>query len=439
MKDISKGQKISIDKETGLKNFFINIKWNSTNYEIDSSALLLSQSGKMEKEEDFVFYNNLSSTCGGVTLENTTNDKKFKIDLNKISNQVSRILFVLTIDNANFGQVKNISANLSDNSNNILLNFNIEDMTKETAIILLEIYNHNGEWKLQATGNGFNSGLSAIIEQYGSDAVKVQEEVPQNVSPSVSSNLSSQPSNTTQSVSPAQPQNTFSPPPVIKRELNQDEINRVNTVKQLNTSNNKAQVIVALDLSYSMSMILKNGTLEDTFNRLLPLAMQFDDDGQIDVFVFNDKAHNNPIPFNFQNNKTYLKQQILFKHYLGEAFYTPVIQQISQKYSDAGKSKPPAYVIFITDGDCQDQQQAESVLRQSESLGIFWQFVGIGEKLSRFGFLNNIDNMSGRSIDNISFMHIPEIDKVSDIELYKGLLKEFPEWIQQSKQKGILK
>lgn len=431
MKAISKGQKISIDKETGLKNFFVNLKWDNNNYDIDSSALLLSQTGKMEKEEDFVFYNNLSSPCQGVTLENTANNKNFKIDLNKLSSQVTRILFILTIEGANFGQVKNIQASLKDLSSNSLITFNVEDMTQETAIILVEIYNHNGEWKLQATGNGFNSGLSAIIEQYGSDAVKVQDEPVNNVTPTINNSVTN--------IIPNSIQNNFSPPTVVRRELNSEDTSRIDQAKQLNTSHNKAQVIVALDLSYSMSMVLKNGTLEDTFNRLLPLAMQFDDDGQIDVFPFNDKAHNNEKTFNFGNNKTYLKQEILFRHYLGEAFYTPVIQKISQKYSNAGKSSPPAYVIFITDGDCQDQSQAEAALRQSESTGIFWQFIGIGENLSRFGFLNNLDNMSGRNIDNVNFLHIADINKISDIDLYKGLLKEFPQWVEQAKQKGILK
>jgi stress response protein SCP2 len=430
MKAINKGQKISLDKEIGLKNFSISLKWDNNNYEIDSSALLLSQSGKMEKEENFVFYNNVSSPCNGVVLDNNSG-KNFKIDLNKISNDISRVLFILTLENNNFGQVKNISANLLDSSNNNLLAFNVEDMTKETAIIVVEIYKHNGEWKLQATGNGFNSGLSAIIEQYGSDSVKVQDNQEQTINPPL-------PVINNQNISISQ-NTTFTPPSVIRRELSTEDNKRLNDAKQINSSNQKAQVVVALDLSYSMNMILKNGVLEDTFNRLLPLAMQFDDDGQIDVFPFNDQAHNNNIPYSFDNKKTYLKQQILFKHYLGEAFYAPVIQKIIQKYSNAGKSTPPVYVLFITDGDCQDEMQAESVLKQSESMGIFWQFVGLGEKLSRFGFLNRLDNLSGRAIDNVNFLHLPDIEKTNDIDLYKGLLKEFPQWIQQAKQKGILK
>lgn len=433
MKNISKGQKVSLDKEVGSKTFSINIKWDNNSYEIDASALLLSQSGKMEKEENFVFYNNNSSPCHSVELINAVGNykKQFKVDLSKIPNDISRILFILTIEDQTFGQVKNIAVDLNDNSGNTAINFNIEDMTKETAIIAVEVYKHNEEWKLQATGNGFNSGLSAIIEQYGSDAVKVQDSQPIQTS-------TPQPINNSSSTPTPVPQNSFTPPPVIKRELSSENTQRLNTIKQISNTNQKAQVIVALDLSYSMSNILKNGVLEETFNRLLPLAMQFDDDGSLDVIPFNDKAYADEKPFTQENKNRYLKE-LLFKHYLGESSYTPVIQKIADKYSNAGKSEPPVYVLFITDGDCKDENQAEAAIRQTENKAIFWQFIGVHEKLSRFGFLNKLDTMSNRTIDNVNFLHIPDIEKMKDPDLYKALLKEFPQWINAAKQNGILK
>lgn len=430
MKEISKGQKISLENELSSKTFSIGMKWENNNFDIDSSALLLSQTGKMEKEENFVFYNNLASPCKSILLEERSNNyqKTFKVDLTKIPSDIIRILFLLTIESSTFGEVKNIKTEIIDNSNNVAISYSIEGMTKETAIIAVEIYKHNNEWKLQATGNGFNSGLPAIIEQYGSDAVKVQDEAPQPVKSTVSNPSPS--SNTN---------NNFVPPVIIKKELNNEDKQRIDTLREINSaSGQKAQVVVALDLSYSMSMILKNGILEETFNRLLPLAMQFDDDGSIDMFPFNDKATNHPIALNIHNRDKYLKQEILFKYYLSEAYYAPVIQKITEKYSNAGKNQPPAYILFITDGDCKDEVQAESAIRQAENKGIFWQFVGIGEKLSRFGFLTKLDTMSNRNIDNANFLHIAEIDKMKDPDLYKGLLKEFPEWLQKAKQKGIL-
>lgn len=45
-----------------------------------------------------------------------------------------------------------------------------EDFSTETAIVVAEIYRHNGEWKFKAVGSGYNGGLAALCRQYGIDA-----------------------------------------------------------------------------------------------------------------------------------------------------------------------------------------------------------------------------------------------------------------------------
>lgn len=184
MKTIEKGQKIQLNKEGLPNSFFINLDWNQNNkidYDIDASAMLLSESGKLEEESDFVFYNNLQSTCGGLKIDNNVNFKKvFMVNLEKISSQTSKILFILTIDNGDslnqrFGDINDIKVIISDLNKNNFFEFKINDMTKETAIITLEIYKRNNEWRLQGVGNGFNSGLSAILKEYGSEKVNVEE------------------------------------------------------------------------------------------------------------------------------------------------------------------------------------------------------------------------------------------------------------------------
>ena len=45
-----------------------------------------------------------------------------------------------------------------------------EDFSTETALVVAEIYKHNGEWKFKAVGSGYNGGLKALCNQYGIDA-----------------------------------------------------------------------------------------------------------------------------------------------------------------------------------------------------------------------------------------------------------------------------
>ncbi len=41
-----------------------------------------------------------------------------------------------------------------------------EDYSTETAMIMAELYLHNGDWKLSAIGSGYNQGLDAIVKRY---------------------------------------------------------------------------------------------------------------------------------------------------------------------------------------------------------------------------------------------------------------------------------
>lgn len=452
MKNISKGQKLSLEKELSNKSFTVALNWEQLpSYDIDTSILLLGNSGKLEKEENFIFYNNLTSPCGGVKIDNVSKagyKKTITLDLSKISNDVSRIMFILTIDNGDtlnqrFENVKNISATILENSNSIL-DYKIEDLTKETALILVEIYKHNNEWKIQATGNGFNSGLAAILEQYGSDSIKVQEEQPieQKVSPNNTSQNNSSINNDFVSPVVNRTKNSSNKVPKGSPDFIREYNKHLEIVKRHlaanNLTNQNAQVIIALDLSWSMSMNLRNGNIQETFEKVLPMAIQLDDDGIIDVFPFHDEAFNHNVPFTMENHDRYIQQEILFKYHLAGANYAPVIRKILEKYSQAGKNSDPVYVLFITDGDCADHQQAESAIKDASSKGIFWQFIGIGENKSTFKFLNKLDTLSGRKIDNANFFSINDLSVISDDELYKKLLAEFPFWLKNARQQGVI-
>jgi tellurite resistance protein TerA len=184
MKSVLKGEKLSLEKEVLSSSCVIGINWDQSNcpkYEIDTSVMLLSERGKLEEEENFVFYNNLSSKDGSVKLNSspTGNYKKtFAVDTKKAADDVSRIMFLLTIDNGDalnqrFGDVNNITVDIVNDTNQPVLQYKTDIFFKETAIILLEIYKRNNEWKIQAVGNGFNSGLDAILMQYGSEKVQL--------------------------------------------------------------------------------------------------------------------------------------------------------------------------------------------------------------------------------------------------------------------------
>ena len=185
---LSKGQKVSLTKgNPGLKHLVVGLGWDTNKYDggfdfdLDSAAFLLGESGKVNSDADFVFYNNLKHSSGAVEHlgDNLTgagdgDDDQIKVDLSLVPANVSKIAFTVTIHEAlerrqNFGQVSNSFVRVvNEDTKEELLNYELgEDFSIETAIVVCEIYRHNGEWKFNALGSGFEGGLEALCKNFG--------------------------------------------------------------------------------------------------------------------------------------------------------------------------------------------------------------------------------------------------------------------------------
>ncbi|AZB41357.1 VWA domain-containing protein [Bacillus sp. FJAT-42376] len=197
-----------------------------------------------------------------------------------------------------------------------------------------------------------------------------------------------------------------------------------------------ARVGLVLDISGSMRKLYKNGTVQKVVERILAVASQFDDDGMLDVWVYdNEFARLKPVTErDFPN---YVEHAILANpliHKFGRNDEPPVMEDVIRKYTQEEMSKDPAFIVFINDGGC--KKTIKKPVVQSSNQPIFWQFVGIGD--SQFDVLENLDSMEGRFIDNANFFHIPDPEAIADEQLYHQLLDEFPSWIQEAKAKGVL-
>lgn len=188
--NLVKGQKVSL--ENSMKLALVGLGWDTNRYDggydfdLDASAFLLNENGKLTKDEDFIFYNNLSSRNDAVihTGDNLTgdadgDDEVIMINFEKIPSDIHKIAIVVTIHEAeirrqNFGQVSNAYiriAKCSDEFDTIgepVLKFDLEEeFSIETALVVAEIYKKNGEWKFSAVASGYQGGLEAIVRSYG--------------------------------------------------------------------------------------------------------------------------------------------------------------------------------------------------------------------------------------------------------------------------------
>ena len=189
--NLSKGQKISLSKEVpGLSRIMVGLGWDTNRYDgnadfdLDASAFLVGANGKCTCSGDFVFYNNLEHPSGAVkhmgdnrTGDGEGDDEQIFVDLSKIPANIERIAVTVTIFDAekrrqNFGQVSNAYCRMvNDDTGEEIIRYDLgEDFSIETAMVVGELYRHNGEWKFNAIGSGFSGGLAALCQNYGLDA-----------------------------------------------------------------------------------------------------------------------------------------------------------------------------------------------------------------------------------------------------------------------------
>lgn len=195
----------------------------------------------------------------------------------------------------------------------------------------------------------------------------------------------------------------------------------------------QSRVAFNIDVSGSMENLYLDGTVQNVFERLFPIAMQFDDNQAIDLFAFHHEAFDIG-EINLSNFHGCIKTKITDKYRMGGTNYAPIIRKIVNRY----KNEPgdPVYVIFITDGDCGDPLEAERAMKDASHYGIFFQFVGIGN--ASMSFLERLDEMPGRKVDNANFFQIRNINTTSDADLYGKMMVEYPSYITEAKRLNII-
>jgi len=183
--ELTKGGRFNLSKEApNLKKFAIGLGWqasrNEQSYDIDVSVFMLGSNGKVPDEKYFVFYNNLQSLDGSLrhsgdnqTGEGKGDDETIYLDLAKINSVIQEIVFVVTIHQAeekqqNFSQVRNSFIKIyNQETRRSLVRYNLrEHFAQETALEFGRLYKKDGEWRFQAVGEGYNTGLKSFVDKY---------------------------------------------------------------------------------------------------------------------------------------------------------------------------------------------------------------------------------------------------------------------------------
>lgn len=176
---LQKGQEVNLSKEkTGLTKVVVGVGWDETKsgkrkdgfvqaIDCDTIAFLL-KNGKLRRQEDIVYFGNPQHKSGAVIHQSDNlagaregDDEQIIIDLLKVPRGYDKIEVVVNIYDANsrmqhFGMIKNAFIRLVDEkTGEEICRYNLTDeYSGVTAMILGEVYRHNGEWKFNAVGQG---------------------------------------------------------------------------------------------------------------------------------------------------------------------------------------------------------------------------------------------------------------------------------------------
>lgn len=387
--------------------------------EIDASAFMLSAQNKVRGDADFIFFNQPSAPNGSLSLTSSAGSSQFSLDLRKVDADIVKIALTLVIDGPDsVSGLQRIQMNAEG-----VATFDIPLAGRsEKALIVTEVYRHNGNWKLRASGQGFNGGLEPLAVHFGVDVT----------SPSPAP-------------APAPTSTTVS----LEKRIQEKAPRLISLAKTVtvslakhNLQSVKAKVAFVLDASGSMTGEFKKGNVQAVLDRIAVLAVQFDDDGDMDMWGFAEK-HRKYKDVTLDNLDGYVAdiqnsaRRGRWENLPGLGGINnepPVLEEIIDtfKHSDL-----PVYVVFITDGGISKTRAIKEAIRRSANYPIFWKFLGLGG--SGYGILEQLDTFTDRRIDNTHFFAIDDFATMSDERLYDLLLEEFKDWTVAARKERIMR
>ena len=254
-----------------------------TGITLDIVIFGLDNQAKLSNEDYMIFYNQPQSPCQSIKL--TKNDPSqviFDVNLATLPPNIERLVLTFTIDgNQVMSQLPTTPVKLNQQSATVA-SFTIDGSLfhQEKAIMVLEVYKKDNIWRISAVGQGFNGGLAALIQHFGGEVAET--------SPSTAPQVSATSEATPQlskidlkkkvSLQKAEKTGNASIIDLTKKSLVQ--------LEKKNLLDVQARVALVLDASGSMNWQYKNGDVQKVVNRLMPLAISFDNDGSFECWAF---------------------------------------------------------------------------------------------------------------------------------------------------------
>ncbi|MDH6284125.1 VWA domain-containing protein [Prescottella agglutinans] len=414
---------------------------------VDLFVFQLDKGHKVRRDEDLVFFNNPASPEGAVSL---VSPGQVRLDLPAIPVEIERIALAVSVDETVPGPLSAVPALAVavSQTDGTTVTAAAEGLTTERSAVLLEVYRHNGTWKVRNVSAGWDGGLTTLVTEYGvavDDAPTPTPAASQGSAPGMPAPTST-PATGGDSAVDAGSVRTVPAEAKLSLEKRQKlDLRKKEVAKVLLTKGARdyvGRVILVIDKTGSMSRRYK-GEVQEIVRRMVPVATQLDADGQLETYLYGDGFAKLP-DVTVDGADQWIEKYIHLHGKHGGIDYDRQIGGVNDEIpimsevlaSLEKNTTVPTLVLFFTDGGFTKRSAIEKLMIRASSRPAFWQFIGIGR--SGFGVLEKLDTMDGRTVDNAGFFSVNKVDSLSDAELYQLLLSEYPDWLRAARAANVL-
>ena len=393
-----------------------NIQFNLNGIgNLDLICFGLDAQRQLSDDRFMVFYNQRQSPCGGISLGSDL--KSFEFDLNRLDAKINHLVFAISTDGpSNLNTLGQSSVTVGNAAS---IQFAGNQLNGETVLMLMEFYRKDSVWRLTPSLQGFDKGLAALVTHFGGEVSDGAQASSQQSAADLMAKFE---------------QRIQAEAPALVDLAKKAKV----SIEKHALTNVMARVGLVLDTSGSMNHQYTKGHVQELLSRMVPLALHFDDDGDLDCWAFADKTQKLS-EVSTGNYKNFINEDSggWQKWNLGSRINNEpdAIRKVIAHYQQFN-DKIPTYILFVSDGGVHQNREITQLIKDSANLPIFWQFVGIGGH--NYGILEHLDEMGGRVVDNCNFFAIDDLHQISESDLYDRMMNEFPQWIKDAKSKNII-
>lgn len=178
--ELQKGQKIKIQDLTTSTQLELKAGVSFPSGAVDITCFGVDSQDKLSDDRYFVFYNQTSTPEQAVTMKQNADGASFLIQLSKLPAFIKKLVVTIAADgDAAMQNLKDSRLSLCVGQQVLAAySFNGAGFSQEKAVILCELYEKDGIWRLSVVSSGFNGGLSALLAHFGGTEAQPEEPAP---------------------------------------------------------------------------------------------------------------------------------------------------------------------------------------------------------------------------------------------------------------------